>query len=291
MISNGELETQKVDNDEKCAQIEENEKEKQPKKQKGKVKKQKKDPVTRSIHKNKKDQSNSFSETSSTSSMEATALTDKEYKILLESEEDKEEKEAVELGSNDSIVREVWEERDSISIRASDSLRDSVKSLITNTDNDKAITEALSDEETLKKMADSGAGAGFDSRIRKKLKHVGNMIVAPFVPRINKQDKAEMEQRRRSYKKKRKRLQKRLSNYELSEYKIRGNGNCQFGSLSDQIYRSTSMTGVIRRMVCKHLKENPDYYSPYVPGRFSRYRRRMRRNGTWGDHITLQVRF
>lgn len=64
----------------------------------------------------------------------------------------------------------------------------------------------------------------------------------------------------------------------------------QFRALSDQLYRSPGYYSELRHAAVEHLRKHPDMYAPYVEGSFEGYCRDMSRDGTWGDHITLQVR-
>ena len=63
----------------------------------------------------------------------------------------------------------------------------------------------------------------------------------------------------------------------------------QFRALSDQLYRSPGYYSELRHAAVEHLRKHPDMYAPYVEGSFETYCRSMSRDGTWGDHITLQV--
>jgi len=42
-------------------------------------------------------------------------------------------------------------------------------------------------------------------------------------------------------------------------------------------------------MVVKHLRAEAEQYSRFVPGDYDAYCEKMEKNGTWGDHLTLQV--
>ena len=64
----------------------------------------------------------------------------------------------------------------------------------------------------------------------------------------------------------------------------------QFRALSDQLYRSPRFYAELRRAAVEHLREHADTYSPYVEGDFEDYCRSMANDGSWGDHVTLQVR-
>lgn len=85
------------------------------------------------------------------------------------------------------------------------------------------------------------------------------------------------------------RLADRLLLYGLTEQKIKGDGNCQFRALSDQLYRTPEHHKYVRKVVVKQLKANPEVYSNYVPMKYSEYMKNMAKNSEWGDHVTLQA--
>lgn len=85
------------------------------------------------------------------------------------------------------------------------------------------------------------------------------------------------------------RLADRLVLYGLAEQKIKGDGNCQFRALSDQLYRTPEHHKYVRKAVVKQLKANPEVYSNYVPMKYSEYLKNMAKNSEWGDHVTLQA--
>ncbi|KAG4998005.1 hypothetical protein JHK82_028779 [Glycine max] len=81
----------------------------------------------------------------------------------------------------------------------------------------------------------------------------------------------------------------RLQLYDLIECKVQGDGNCQFRSLSDQLYRSPDHHKFVREQIIQQLKYYPDLYAGYVPLAYSDYLRNMSKSGEWGDHVTLQA--
>ncbi|KAK9830552.1 hypothetical protein WJX72_012417 [[Myrmecia] bisecta] len=87
----------------------------------------------------------------------------------------------------------------------------------------------------------------------------------------------------------RQRLQLRLQMYGLCEREVKGDGNCQFRALSDQLYRTPHYHAEVRRVAVNQLRAHEDLYSDYVPGDYWQYCADMARNGTWGDHVTLQA--
>ncbi|KAL6578086.1 hypothetical protein OROMI_010414 [Orobanche minor] len=92
-------------------------------------------------------------------------------------------------------------------------------------------------------------------------KRLNQMVPVPHVPKINGEipsfDEVTSDHQR---------LLNRLELYDLFELKISGDGNCQFRSLSDQIYRTSDHHKFVREQVVNQLK-----------------------NGEWGDHVTLQA--
>ncbi|KAJ6986857.1 ATPase ARSA1-like [Populus alba x Populus x berolinensis] len=85
------------------------------------------------------------------------------------------------------------------------------------------------------------------------------------------------------------RLLERLKLYDLVENKVQGDGNCQFRSLSDQLYDSPEHHKYVREQVIEQLKSQPQMYSSYVPMAYDDYLEKMSRSGEWGDHVTLQA--
>jgi len=107
-----------------------------------------------------------------------------------------------------------------------------------------------------------------------------------FSPRVNVEEQPQNES---ATAKDLRRLHRRLNKFTLTEYTIRRDGNCQFASLSDQLYRTPKMQGFVRKLVVKQLLDYPDYYSRFVPGDYKFYCWKMSQNHVWGDHLTLQA--
>ncbi|XP_009765994.1 OVARIAN TUMOR DOMAIN-containing deubiquitinating enzyme 12-like isoform X1 [Nicotiana tabacum] len=115
-------------------------------------------------------------------------------------------------------------------------------------------------------------------------KRLNQLAAIPHVPKINGDipsvDEATSDHQR---------LMDRLEVYDLFELKVSGDGNCQFRSLSDQIYRSTEHHKFVREQVVKQLKFRRELYEGYVPMVYDEYLKKMSKAGEWGDHITLQA--
>uniref|UniRef100_A0A0E0NMX1 ubiquitinyl hydrolase 1 n=1 Tax=Oryza rufipogon TaxID=4529 RepID=A0A0E0NMX1_ORYRU len=110
------------------------------------------------------------------------------------------------------------------------------------------------------------------------------MVPVPHVPKINGEipsvDEATMDHER---------LTERLRLYELVEHKVKGDGNCQFRALSDQLYQSPDHHEFVRQQIMSQLKSNRDAYDGYVPMAYDDYLEKVSQNGEWGDHVTLQA--
>ncbi|PAN08982.1 hypothetical protein PAHAL_1G449700 [Panicum hallii] len=110
------------------------------------------------------------------------------------------------------------------------------------------------------------------------------MVPVPHVPKINGEipsvDEATMDHER---------LTERLKLYELVEHKVKGDGNCQFRALSDQLYQTPDHHEFVREQIISQLKTNRDAYDGYVPMAYDDYLEKVARNGEWGDHVTLQA--
>ena len=84
-------------------------------------------------------------------------------------------------------------------------------------------------------------------------------------------------------------LDQRLRAYGLQEKTIKGDGNCQFRSLADQLFGSPERHSEVRRMVIAQLVRSAEDYEVFVPDDYPDYVRKMARDGEWGDHLTLQA--
>ena len=85
------------------------------------------------------------------------------------------------------------------------------------------------------------------------------------------------------------RLDTRLKLYNLREKVVRGDGNCQFRAIADQLFRDQERHAECRVVVINQLRRRAEDYSPYVPEDYDAYVEAMRKDGCWGDHITLQA--
>ncbi|KAK9061559.1 hypothetical protein SSX86_018741 [Deinandra increscens subsp. villosa] len=115
-------------------------------------------------------------------------------------------------------------------------------------------------------------------------KRLNQMASVPHVPRVNGEipsiDEATLDHQR---------LLDRLQLYQLVESKVRGDGNCQFRALSDQVYRTTEHHKFVRQQIVNQLELHAEIYEGYVPMAYADYLKNMSKVGEWGDHVTLQA--
>lgn len=81
-------------------------------------------------------------------------------------------------------------------------------------------------------------------------------------------------------------LQKRLS------YKVvdqAGDGNCLFRSVAHQVYGDPAYHDVIRQKCLSYIEKESYFFEAYIAGDFAAYVARMRRDGSWGDHVEIQA--
>lgn len=90
------------------------------------------------------------------------------------------------------------------------------------------------------------------------------------------------------------RLETRLQKNGFRIKDVRGDGNCQFYSISDQMYGDTTHADEIRSAAADWLRKNPDKDINGAPlscfiydETWDEYCDKVARNGTWGDHMTL----
>jgi hypothetical protein len=85
------------------------------------------------------------------------------------------------------------------------------------------------------------------------------------------------------------RLDTRLKLYGLREKVVRGDGNCQFRAIADQLFQDQERHAECRTVVINQLRRAAEDYAPYVPEDYDQYVQTMSLDTTWGDHITLQA--
>jgi len=85
-------------------------------------------------------------------------------------------------------------------------------------------------------------------------------------------------------------LRRRLDGLGLRENEVDGDGNCQFRAIADQLFGSPDRYAEVRANIVEHLRSNVPLYSGFVHDiPYDAYIENMGRDGTWGDHVTLQA--
>jgi len=89
------------------------------------------------------------------------------------------------------------------------------------------------------------------------------------------------------------RLLRLLGAHGMEERDSGGDGNCQFTSISDQLWKTPQEHERVRGDVVKQLRSNPGWYGNFIDTdsgeSFDEYTDRMSIVGQWGDHVTLQA--
>lgn len=142
-------------------------------------------------------------------------------------------------------------------------------------------------QETATWYAPSDGGPGSQIGQHPQQVQVGRPVVVQHVPRPIKAFPSE-DLAKTDYE----RLRQRLDLYGLQEKVVRGDGNCQFRAISDQLFGDPERHREVRDMVMMQLRNRQELYRDYVAdeaGGFDAYLDRMAQDGAWGDHITLQA--
>ena len=82
----------------------------------------------------------------------------------------------------------------------------------------------------------------------------------------------------------------RLREHGMVEKEVKGDGNCQFRALADQLFNDQDRYAKLRTAAVDQLRSDPEHYVEFLPDEdWDSYVRRMEQDGTWGDHVTLQA--
>lgn len=130
--------------------------------------------------------------------------------------------------------------------------------------------------------------------------------LAQMTPRVNTRttlDAAEVDASRKL-------LEQRIALYGMEEREVDGDGNwyattahnnvayiphttnsmhSQFRALAHQLLGTQHAHATIRAVVINQLRYVSERYQPHVPDSYDNYLEAMARDGTWGDHVTLQA--
>lgn len=70
---------------------------------------------------------------------------------------------------------------------------------------------------------------------------------------------------------------------------VRGDGNCLFRAISDQVYGTDKHYNILRRYCMDYLVINKRYFEPYIDEEFDEYIKDKRRDTVWGDDVEIEV--
>lgn len=86
-------------------------------------------------------------------------------------------------------------------------------------------------------------------------------------------------------------LDQRMAFLNMRSLQIRGDGNCQFRSFSQELFGTQDQHAHVREVAVAHIMEFSDSYSIYFDGdgSFGEWLGKMSEHGTWGDELTLRA--
>lgn len=85
------------------------------------------------------------------------------------------------------------------------------------------------------------------------------------------------------------RLASRLDRLNLDMVVQAGDGNCQFRSLSMELFGSPNYHEQVRKKVVQHILSHKEEFLPFLGEDFDGYLEGMGKLGTWGDELTLRA--
>ncbi|KAG2486732.1 hypothetical protein HYH03_014658 [Edaphochlamys debaryana] len=92
-----------------------------------------------------------------------------------------------------------------------------------------------------------------------------------------------------AYKSHEQRLRERLERLNLDMLIVAGDGNCQFRSISNELYGTQDHHSAIRKQGVSHIVQQRSSFECFLGEDFDEYVRQMARGGTWGDELTLRA--
>jgi len=86
-------------------------------------------------------------------------------------------------------------------------------------------------------------------------------------------------------------LRERVDNIKVKVIHMEDDGNCQFRSLSAELFGSQNHHGLVRSKVVEYMASHADEYSFYIgeAAEWANYLRTMAKPRTWGDELTLRA--
>ena len=78
--------------------------------------------------------------------------------------------------------------------------------------------------------------------------------------------------------------------YDRSVYKVKNDGNCQCRAIAHSLLGDQSLHKYVRGKIVQQLRKYPTHYQQHVANMtYETYVNKMKRLGTWGDHVTLKA--
>jgi len=86
-------------------------------------------------------------------------------------------------------------------------------------------------------------------------------------------------------------LKQRLDHLSMAELIMEGDGNCQFRSISHELYGTQSFHLHVRQQTVQYMSRNPDNFLPLFENKreFDAYLLLMSKPSNWGDELTLKA--
>ena len=85
-------------------------------------------------------------------------------------------------------------------------------------------------------------------------------------------------------------LNQRLHDLHLVAVEMLSDGNCQFRSLSKELFGSADHHAIVRDVVTAHMARQHADYAPFIDGEdWTSYIQHMSKDQTWGDELTLRA--
>ncbi|CAI5736842.1 unnamed protein product [Peronospora destructor] len=84
-------------------------------------------------------------------------------------------------------------------------------------------------------------------------------------------------------------MRKQLADVGCKLHEVKGDGNCLFRALSDQLFGDQQQHEQVREKIVNYLEQHRNDFEPFMEDeeKFEKYCERMRENGTWGGNQEL----
>jgi OTU domain-containing protein 3 len=108
--------------------------------------------------------------------------------------------------------------------------------------------------------------------------------------RYKKNSKKEQSERDKKVEEDFNNLKKQLEPFLLEIKEVDEDGNCLFRSISHQLEQDEEKHDFYRKKIIDNIEMNKNFYAPFIIDMtFEDYIKKMRKNGTWGGNLEIQV--